>query len=93
MPESTKEKFERWLSDGTTFVGVFENHDLGHCDVGLRVAFPYDISQWDSAIVGQSRAPDTAQFGFGWRYVLIGKCKNADEALVVLEGVKNEISS
>jgi hypothetical protein len=53
-PESTDQTFTRWLSDGSTWIGVFENQDLGHPDVGRRIALPYDDALFEQATVGKS---------------------------------------
>jgi len=83
-PETTRETFARWLADGETWIGIFENQDLGHYDIGRRVARPYDVSTWDKAIVGLSGCADHATIGLGWRYVLKLKTKDLDAALAAL---------
>ena len=82
--ETTQQTFERWLEDGRTWIGVFENHDLGHPDVGRKIALSFDNSQDDQATIGETRAPDHQQIGLGWRYVLTGKYRRADEALAAM---------
>jgi hypothetical protein len=78
--ETVAETYTRWLSDGETWIGVFENQDLGHRDMGRRIAIPYDRAQWEKAAIGKDRAPDHGSIGLGWRYVLIAKCKTVEEA-------------
>ena len=79
--ESTAQTFARWLSDGTTWIGIFENHDLGHPDAARRIALPYDEALFEQATIGKSTAPDRPEIGLGWRYVLIAKTRDAGEAL------------
>jgi hypothetical protein len=81
-----------WFNDADTWVGVFENHDLGHPDRGLRCAFPFAISDgsMEKSIVGQTRAPDGRIIGMGWRYLLVAKCSTAEEALAHL---RNEVKA
>jgi len=83
--ETPRETFERWLSDGTTWIGIFENHDLGHSDLGRRIARPYDASQEEVAKLKSTTASDHKAIGFGWRYILVAKCHTADEAIAALE--------
>jgi hypothetical protein len=77
--ETNREKVTRWLSDGQTWVGVYQNQDLGHPDVGRKIAMPFDVSDWDKAKLG-SRAPDTRHL-IGWRYFLIAKCRTVEGVL------------
>jgi hypothetical protein len=77
--------FTRWLGNATTRIGVFENKDLGHRDVGRRIALPYEAKDLDQAELGKAQAPDSAIIGFGWRYLLVAKCSTVDEALAELE--------
>jgi hypothetical protein len=81
-----RETFVRWLSDETTWIGIFENQDLGHHDNGRRIARSFDISTFDAATVGKDRAPDHQSIGLGWRYILVAKTTDLDTALVALEG-------
>lgn len=78
---AVEKTFQRWLEDGKSWIGIFENHDLGHHDLGRRVAFQYDESQWDKAERNSCRAPDHNAIGLGWRYELVAKCRTADAAL------------
>ncbi len=77
---SNLETFTRWLSDGKTTIGVFENHDLGHHANGQRCAFPFDTAEFESAVIGKTKAPDGRLIGLGWRYVLVGKFQDAAAA-------------
>lgn len=79
--ETTRETFTRWLKDGTTWIGIFENQDLSHYDLGRRVARPYDDSVFDKATINLSGCADHASIGLGWRYVLKVKTRDVDEAL------------
>lgn len=87
-------KMLEWLSDGTTWLGVFENHDLGHYDIGKRCCFPFSTEDgsFDKAIVGETRAPDGKHIGLGWRYLLAYKTKeNASVAAHWLLHLENEL--
>jgi len=80
-------KIHEWLDDPADpgdWVGVFENHDLGHPDLGARFALLYGAEQWDAAEVGKTHGPDTS-LGLGWRYILIGKFRDADDAIEAME--------
>lgn len=81
MDETQKKTIERWLSDGTTWVGVFENKDLSHPDIGRRTAVPYDMNCFDAAVIGRDRAPEfIRQHGMiPWQYILVEKCKTLEE--------------
>jgi hypothetical protein len=81
--ETVAQTFDRWLADGMTWIGVFENHDLGHRDRGRRVALPYDAAQ-PIPQVGVTRAPDHPSIGLGWRYILVAVCHSTPEALAAL---------
>jgi hypothetical protein len=62
---------------------AYQNHDLGHFDVG-RLAF---------LVCGPSRThreppgcyPDTSSLGFGWRYTLVGRVDLKEGVVVPLE--------
>lgn len=82
--ETIGQTFTRWLSDGSTWIGVFENKDLGHQELGRRVAFPYDMNMFGQATLNETRAPDHPQIGLGGRYYLIAKCVLVAEALAAL---------
>ncbi len=71
---------DRWFTDPDPgdWAGVFENHDLGHENLGMRFALFYGADQDEKAVVGETHAPDTS-FGLGWRYLLVAKCHTADE--------------
>lgn len=83
--EKVRATYTRWLADGTTWIGMFENHDLGHRDVGHRISLAFDDSQFDAGIVGTTRAPDRQDIGLGWRYILIAKLRTVDEAVTWLK--------
>jgi hypothetical protein len=74
--ETNEQRILRWFKDHATIVGVFENHDLGHHDLGSRVAMPFDIKNEPTLKVGISRAPDVNGF-IGWRYILVAVCHDA----------------
>ena len=80
-PETLEQKFTRLLADGTSWIGVFQNQDLGHSRIGECIAFAFDTSQLEAAKIGSTRAPDHANYGLGWRYILIAKCATVDEAV------------
>lgn len=84
LPEAPRETLERWIADGETWIGVFENHDLGHPEIGRRIAFPFSTKDgsFEAAEVNKTRAPDSRHIGLGWRYILIAKCTTADEAFM-----------
>lgn len=88
--DENKKTIERWFSDGDTWVGVFENKDLSHPDIGRRCAVPYDISSWSAAVVGQTRASEfIRRMGMiPWQYILVEKCKTVDE---VINSLKEEV--
>lgn len=90
--ETTNETFTRWVSDGATFIGIFENQDLGSREVGRRFAMPFDASLDEKAVVGVTRAPDTKQHGLGWRYLLIEKTRNADIAECWMNGLEQGLT-
>lgn len=83
---------EKALADGDTWLGVFENHDLSHSDIGRRCIFPFSLSDgsWDKAEIDKTRAPDGRFIGLGWRYLLILKTKSAQEAAMCLLRVSEE---
>lgn len=76
---------ERWLSDGESWIGVFQNHDLGHSQFGQRIALCFDVKVWDKGEIGKTKAPDTS-YGPGFRFILKAKCKTVAEAQAALEG-------
>ena len=77
-------RFQTFLADGTSWIGIFENHDLGDAGVGTRIAFLFDDIYWERCVINITRAPETKTTGFGWRYILIAKCRTAEHALAVL---------
>jgi hypothetical protein len=67
---------ERWLSRGDG-VAVYENHDMGHRDLGLGRMISYGSP---AAQIEASYPPDRMPDFPGeinWRYVLIATCKRA----------------
>jgi len=80
-----RSKFVGWLEDGETFIGVFENQALDSIQCGHRYAMSFWMDQWEQAEVGKTRAPDT-KMGLGWKYILIGKTDDPDEAIKMLKG-------
>jgi hypothetical protein len=88
---ATRETFTRWLADGRTWIGVFQNHDLGHHDVGRRIAVPFDTRRklLGARLPLQSPAPDhltrKTGLGPGWRYLLVAKADTVDAAIAALK--------
>jgi len=84
--DATRETFSRWLADGSTWIGVFHNHDLGHRDVGRRIAIPFDTA---TEVPLHSTAPDhltrKTGLGPGWRYLLVAKADTVDAAIDALK--------
>jgi hypothetical protein len=80
VTETSRDTFARWLADGSSWIGIFENHDLGHFDLGRRIALPYDMELFDRAEL-KMRAPDHKSIGLGWRYLLVAKCQTVTSAL------------
>lgn len=74
-----RKKFTEWLSDGESWIGVFENQLLGDPHAGERIAMAFDNSDYDKARFGM-RAPDTREL-IGWRYTLVAKCRTVDCAV------------
>lgn len=79
--EAARSRIREWLTDGVTWVGGFENADLGHHDIGNRVLLPFDDDVFDRAEIGRTTAPDGESYGMGWRYLLRLKTRDADEAI------------
>lgn len=77
------QRMKEWLVDGDTWIGVFENHDLGHPAMGRRCAFPFSLSDgsYEGSEIGKTRAPDGKTIGLGWRYILVWKGTDPDEAM------------
>ena len=73
-------KVREWLSDGCTWVGCFENADLGHPNIGQRILLPYDDDVFEKAELRKTPAPDSGSYGLGWRYLLELKTRDAVEA-------------
>lgn len=79
--ETKRQIMERWLSDGDTWIGVFENHALDSSRLGDKIAIPFSLSDgsWDRAELGD-RAPDTKN-RINWAYLLVAKCRTIDEVI------------
>lgn len=79
---TAEETLTKWFTDPDPgdWVGIFENQDLGHPDLGMRIAGLYGADQWDLAEVGKTTGPDGIH-GLGWRYILAAKTRTFDEAL------------
>lgn len=56
------EIFVEWLNRGDDVI-IFENRDLGHREVGHRLAMPWYPDEPDPR-----QAPDNNATGLGWRY-------------------------
>ena len=82
--ETTEQRLARWFADGDTVVCVFENKDLGHYDIGRRIALPYTKAIAESVAIGTSRAPDS-DVGLGWRYILVGRAHSPEEVTALLD--------
>jgi hypothetical protein len=65
---NTEEMFKKWLARGDG-VGVFENADLGHPEVGRLVFAPVTPDEEKKVRIGQTSLPD-GPYGMGWRYLL-----------------------
>lgn len=72
------------------WIGVFENHDMSHPELGRRFALLFDKNQFDSAVIGSTRAPDT-KMGLGWRYLLVAKCLNTDDVMGAMSNNRMEV--
>jgi hypothetical protein len=84
MPETILEQLKRWLSDDKMWIGGFENVNLEIGKAGQRILVPFDDSQWDDGIIGQTQAPDsiTRRYGLGagWQFRLALKTRDVYEA-------------
>ena len=78
---SIDEVIDRWFDSANAgdWVGVFENHDLGHPDLGRRFAAFYDQDEWDRAELMRTTGPDSS-IGLGWRYLLVAKLRTPQAA-------------
>ena len=83
--ETTEQRLARWFADGDTTVCVFENKDLGHRDLGRRIALPYSKADAEAMAIGTSRAPDSPHAGIGWRYILVGRAHSPEEVDALLK--------
>jgi len=91
--ETVEQAFTRWLADGETWIGIFEDADLDSVALARRIAFPYAMDQFAVAVVDVTRAPDTASNGPGWRYVLVAKCRTVKEALAAYGGAATDVAT
>lgn len=82
--DNQAEVFKRWLSDGETWIGVFQNQALDSSNRGHRFALSFDMENFGEAEVGKTCAPDTS-FGLGWKYILIAKCLTVEEAVASMK--------
>lgn len=85
--------FARWTERGD-IICVFENHDLGHYDMGRRVAIPFApelaiqfnvTGHLPTGVSMATQAPDNATIGLGWRYLLVARCSTVDDAMAVMD--------
>ena len=83
-PDSPAVTFARWMRNGDTWIGVFENAALDSADMGRKLALPFDTSLFDGAVIGKDHAPDTS-IGLGWKYILVAKCRSVEEALTAMD--------
>jgi hypothetical protein len=83
--ESKLAMFNRWLGEGDAWIGVFENHALDSADCGRRVALCFTEASFAQSELKKTHAPDHASIGLGWKYLLICKTHDAQEALDALE--------
>jgi hypothetical protein len=86
-------KFTQWLSDGESWIGVYEKQSSP--EQGKRVAFGFDIKDWDRAKIGD-HGPNLDSFT-GWHYRLVAKCLTPQEAADAMaeewtENLENETS-
>jgi len=79
--QQMRNTFKRWLSDGESWIGCFENQDLSSGNCGHRFALCFDDKQWDAGIISKSRAPDHKDIGLGWRYTLKLKTREIETAV------------
>ena len=69
MPEIVG-KLNAWLARGDG-VAVYENHDLGHPELGRIVCLSFGSPESALGVEPPQRMPDLPQL-IGWRYQLIG---------------------
>ena len=77
---SMEVKVAKMLEDGDTWIGGFENADLGHPEIGRRCLFPFGNGDFAAAEIGKTHAPDGRYIGMGWRYILKLKTTDAGAA-------------
>ena len=78
----TDTKIRTWIADGDEgdWIGVFENHDLGHPEVGRRAAALFGSEDWHKATVGRTNMP-ASPLDVGWRYILVLKTRDPQAAI------------
>lgn len=87
--DTERAKMERWLSDGNTWIGVFENKHFKSPALGRRVALPFDDEAFEQCEIGSTRAPDVGELdGLGWQYTLIAKVRSVDAVLMLFREVR-----
>jgi hypothetical protein len=75
---------ERWLSRGDG-VAIYENHDMGHRDLGLGRMLSYGSPAAQiEADYPSDRMPDLGH-EINWRYVLIATCKRVPAETVPVD--------
>ena len=79
-----RETIEKWLADGETWVGVFENKALDSASLGERCGLCFDNMCFEEAEIGKMRMPDT-KIRVGWRHILIAKSRDVDEIVNLIE--------
>ena len=80
--ETVIEQLTRLVDDGD-LVGIYENKDLGHPDVGRRIAFVYNGPVICFAKIGETKCHD-GEHGLGWRYILIAVEGDVDRATEII---------
>lgn len=87
-----RERIDRQFAnaDPGDWMGVFENQDLGHPQLGQRVAFMFGAEDWDPGLLTRHTTAPDGSFGLGWRYTLVRMCKTADEAKAAMTTIDCE---
>ena len=80
---------EKWLVDGKTWVGIFENKALDSANLGERCGLPFDDEYFDEAEIGKMRMPDT-KTRIGWKYILIAKSRDIEEIIRLFENKEDK---
>ena len=65
---SAQEVFAKWIARGD-LIGVFENADFGHPDLGRQVFVPVHPPEREKFIPHKTCLPDSPKIGLGWRYL------------------------